>query len=67
MLGIALHYARRVVTHPIFSQRQYLPMPTPPLVIVDGGAGSAKSFLISSISAMMTEELQKAGDDPACP
>ena len=67
VLGLALHYARRIVTHPIFSQRQYLPMPTPPLVIVHGGAGSGKSYLISSIYAMMTAALQKAGDDPDCP
>ena len=67
VLGLALHYARRIVTHPIFSRRQYLPMPTPPLVIVHGGAGSGKSYLISSIYAMMTAALQKAGDDPDCP
>ena len=67
VLGIALHYARRVVTHPIFSQRQYLPMPTPPLVMIHGGAGTGKSFLISSIYAMMTDTFQKAGDDPCCP
>ena len=67
VLGLALNYARKVVTHPIFSKKQYLPRPTPPLVIVHGGAGSGKSFLISSIYAMMTDALQKAGDDPDCP
>ena len=67
VLGLALHYARRVVTHPIFSMRQYLPVPTPPLVMIHGGAGSGKSFLISSIYAMMTDAFQKAGDDPDCP
>ena len=109
VLEMALNYARRVVTHPIFSRRQDLPtltkekipttltkenipttltkekipttltkekipttltnerIPTPPLVIVHGGAGSGKSRLISSIYDMMTDTLQKAGDDPGCP
>merc|ERR1712016_120060 len=35
--------------------------------MIHGGAGSGKSYLISSIYAMMTAALQKAGDDPDCP
>ena len=130
VLELGLHYAKRVVTHPLFSNfdsrtnsnfdarttsnfdartnsnfdartnsnfgagetsnfdagknsqieaqkkseavkvkrnQQYLPLPTPPLVIVHGGAGSGKSRLIASLYEMMTDTLQKAGDDPGCP
>ena len=41
--------------------------PSPPLVIVHGGAGSGKSRLINSLYTMMTDMLRQPGDDPNCP
>ena len=41
--------------------------PSPPLVIVHGGAGSGKSRLINSLYTLMTEILHQPGDDPNCP
>ena len=41
--------------------------PSPPLVIVHGGAGSGKSRVINSLYTMMTEILKQPGDDPCCP
>ena len=67
MLSIAVHYAKRVVTFPLASPNQRLSKPSPPLVIVHGGAGSGKSRLINSIYTMMTETFKKEGDDPSCP
>ena len=42
-------------------------LPSPPLVIVHGGAGSGKSRVINSLYAMMSNILQQAGDDPNLP
>merc|ERR1712016_231986 len=42
-------------------------LPSPPLVIVHGGAGSGKSRVINSLYAMMTNILQQSGDDPNLP
>ena len=67
VLSMALHYAKRVVTFPLASPNQQLSKPSPPLVIVHGGAGSGKSRVINSIYTMMTETFKKAGDDPCCP
>ena len=67
VLSMALHYAKRVVTFPLASPNQQLSKPSPPLVIVHGGAGSGKSRVINSIYTMMTDTFKKAGDDPCCP
>ena len=64
---MVLHYAKRVVTFPLASPNQQLSKPSPPLVLVHGGAGTGKSRLINSIYTMMTETFKKAGDDPCCP
>ena len=66
-LSIAVNFAKRVVAFPLAWPHQHLPRPSPPLVIVHGGAGSGKSRLISSIYNMMTDTFQKEGDDPNCP
>ena len=50
---MALDYAKKLTTFPLSSKRQHLPVPTAPLVIVHGGAGSGKSRLISSIYNMV--------------
>ena len=41
--------------------------PSPPLVIVHGGAGSGKSRLINSMHNLITDTLRQPGDDPNCP
>ena len=41
--------------------------PSPPLVIVHGGAGSGKSRVINSLYNLMTDILRQPGDDPNCP
>ena len=67
VLSMAVHYAKRVVTFSSASPTLYLSRPSPPLVIVHGGAGSGKSRVINSVYTMMTEIFQKEGDDPCCP
>ena len=66
-LTMALDYAKKLTTFPLYSKRQHLPVPTAPLVIVHGGAGSGKSRLISSIHNMVADTLKKPGDNPDCP
>ena len=66
-LSIAVNYAKKVVTFPNAWPNQHLSRPSPPLVIVHGGAGSGKSRLINSIYTLMTDIFQKEGDDPGCP
>ena len=58
---MGVHYAKRLVTSTGNTK------PSPPLVIVHGGAGSGKSRVISSLYNMMTSIFQKSGDDPGCP
>merc|ERR1719341_2049947 len=64
---MAVNYAKRLVTFPLAAPNQHLSRPSPPLVIVHGGAGSGKSRLINSMYNMMTDILKKEGDDPCCP
>ena len=67
VLFMALHYAKRVVTFPLAAPNRHLSKPSPPLVIVHGGAGSGKSRVISSLYTMLTETFKREGDDPGCP
>ena len=80
VLFIGLHYAKRLRTYsaPTPSSRpsvgqhfQNLTIlsskPSPPLVIVHGGAGSGKSRLINSLHNLITAILRQPGDDPNCP
>ena len=67
VLAIGVNYAKRLVMFSRFSPCHKIPKPSPPLVMVHGGAGSGKSRVISSIYNMMTDIFQKQGDDPSCP
>ena len=67
VLSMAVNYAKRVVTFPLASPNQQLSRPSPPLVMVHGGAGSGKSKLINSIYNIMTDTFKKEGDDPNSP
>ena len=67
VLAIGVNYAKRLVTFSRASPNHKISKPSPPLVIVHGGAGSGKSKVIASLYNMMTHILQKEGDDPSCP
>ena len=67
VLAIGVNYAKRLVTFSRASPNHKIPKPSPPLVIVHGGAGSGKSKVINSLYNQMTHILQKEGDDPSCP
>ena len=41
--------------------------PSPPLIIVHGGAGTGKSRVINSLYTMMSSIFKQPGDDPCCP
>ena len=47
--------------------KQRTKAPTPPLVMVHGGAGSGKSSVIHTLAPMVADILQQPGDDPECP
>ena len=63
VLSYGVEYARALVTFRKFNIRR----PTPPLIIVHGGAGSGKSKVINSLYTIMTDILKEKGDDPCCP
>jgi len=67
VLAIGVNYAMRLVTYSRASPNHKISKPSPPLVIVHGGAGSGKSRVINCLYNMMTHILQKEGDDPSCP
>ena len=63
MLELAIRYARGVMK----SQKSKNRKPSPPLLMVHGGAGSGKSTVINSVAKWAHYILQKPGDDPDCP
>ena len=60
VLDIAVTYARSLT-------KKEIPSPTPPLIAVQGGAGSGKSFLIQIINQHVESILRSRGDNPECP
>ena len=62
-LNIIVDYIQDI----LISRKGKLPFPAAPLLIVNGGAGSGKSTLISAISQYAHYTLRRDGDDPNCP
>ena len=62
-----LHIIVNYIQNILISRKGKLPCPTAPLLMVNGGAGSGKSTLISAISQYAHYTLRREGDDPNCP
>ena len=67
-------YQRKVLEKAVKQARRLVkarsgknPLPTPPLVMVDGAAGSGKSSTINILKEVVQMILQQTGDDPNCP
>ena len=63
VLRMGIKYCRQSVKYRLNHQEK----PTPPLVMVHGGAGSGKSTVIHLLSVMMQKILHQPGDDPSYP
>ena len=64
VIDIAVQYSRSLRK---CQNRSDITAPTPPLVVVQGGAGSGKSFVIDLVAKWVTKILRKPGDDPDHP
>ena len=62
-LHISLKYAQDV----IIARKGKSPHPSPPFLMIHGGAGSGKSTLINIISQYVHNLLRRDGDEPDCP
>ena len=63
ILEITIKHARNLVK----SRSRNCQVPKPPLLMVDGAAGSGKSHVISTIREFIQLIMQLPGDDPECP
>ena len=63
VLEVAIKFARRKMKALKPKNRR----PTPPLLMVHGGAGSGKSTVISVLAKWVHHILQRPGEDPDCP
>ena len=63
VIEVAIRYSRGIVKSTKPKNRR----PTPPVLMVHGGAGSGKSTVINTIAKWVQYILQKPGDDPDCP
>ena len=50
-----------------FRNREDMKLPDPLLMVVQGGTGSCKSFVIDLLAQWITKILRKPGDDPYNP
>ena len=62
-LNIIIEYVQDI----IISRKAKIPYPKAPLLMINGGAGSGKSTLISAIYQYSQHFLRKGGDSPDCP
>ena len=62
-MNIAINFAHDIV----ISKKGMVSYPSPPLLMVHGGAGSGKSTVIKVISQFVHHILRKEGDDIDCP
>ena len=63
VLSVGLTYAKGLVK----ARKRMSKIPTPPRMMVHGGAGSGKSSVIKPLAEWMQDILQQQGDDPDCP
>ena len=63
IIQLGVKYARGIVKSLKPKNRK----PTPPIVMIHGGAGSGKSTVINVLARWVHFILQKPGDDPDCP
>ena len=63
VLEVAIRYARGIIK----AQKSKNRRPSPPFLMVHGGAGSGKSTVISLVAKWAHYILQSPGDDPDCP
>ena len=63
VIDIMVKYAKDIIK----SHREGNPMPEPPNLMVHGGAGSGKTFVIKTLAHWIQYILQKTGDDFNCP
>ena len=63
ILDLFLKYARTLK----LAKKAHCPFPDPPLLVIEGDAGSGKSELIRNLCQVMEIEFREAGDDPEQP
>ena len=63
VIDIMVKYAKDIIK----SHREGNPIPEPPNLMVHGGAGSGKTFVIKTLAHWIQYILQKTGDDFNCP
>ena len=63
VLSVGVKYVKGIVK----ARKGRSPVPSPPRMIVHGGAGSGKSCVIKPLAEWMQDILQQEGDGPDCP
>ncbi|HIL27520.1 MAG TPA: hypothetical protein EYG21_09105 [Nitrospinaceae bacterium] len=63
VLDLFVKYARDLK----LAEKGYGPFPPPPLLVIEGNAGSGKSELIHNLCMVLEKEFRQAGDNPENP
>ena len=63
VVDIGVDFAQNLVK----AKRGLMPKPKPPLLIVQGGAGTGKSTVIDTMSQLVEKTLRSSGDNPSHP